>query len=264
MRLMSKAARTETTAILQIFILIFLMISVSCEKKKEITPAVSEKLEIKTTSPPVEVVEEEEGIPKGNSSISILSPSVWETIIGENVNVRLNVSNFKLVLAGVPVRKKEGYVRVQFDSMEQEGHKTEFLFGNIPAGKHSLTAELMKSNRSSFEPRIMQTIEFITKSNEEIKKELSVRKAAVEADDDSFYPYYIYITRGEPAEITFTTRSENVYYAGLEYRSQHFTASSKPGESVKVVFTANDDFKVSSYWPTANVKKSELLVIVEG
>ena len=39
------------------------------EKKKEITPAVSEKLEIKTTSPPVEVIEEEEGIPKGNSSI---------------------------------------------------------------------------------------------------------------------------------------------------------------------------------------------------
>jgi len=70
----------------------------------------------------------------------------------------------------------------------------------------------------------------------------------VEADDYGFYPSFLEVTKGAKVILTFYVRNENVYYGGLEFRSEKFkTNSVKPGQSTKIEFVADKDFMIESY-----------------
>jgi hypothetical protein len=92
----------------------------------------------------------------------------------------------------------------------------------------------------------------------------SLTEAKVEADDYSFYPSSLEFTKGAKVKLYLYVRSNNVYYGGLDFRSEKFkTEPVKPGQKVEVEFIADKDFIVESYWPLSNVKKAELKVVVK-
>ena len=87
----------------------------------------------------------------------------------------------------------------------------------------------------------------------------------IEADDNGFYPQNsLTISKGAKVSITFVTRKENVYYGGLDFRSSKFkTAIVKPGESTRVEFTADESFKITSYWPLTDTRKADLQIEIK-
>jgi hypothetical protein len=92
----------------------------------------------------------------------------------------------------------------------------------------------------------------------------TLTEAIVEADDYGFYPSSLEFTKGSKVKLYLYVRSSNVYYGGLDFRSEKFkTEPVKPGQKAEVEFIADKDFVIESYWPLSNVKKVELKVIVK-
>ncbi len=92
----------------------------------------------------------------------------------------------------------------------------------------------------------------------------ALAEAKVEADDYGFYPSSLEFTKGAKVKLYLYVRSNNVYYGGLDFRSEKFkTEPIKPGQKAEVEFIADKDFIVESYWPLSNVKKAELKIIVK-
>jgi hypothetical protein len=92
----------------------------------------------------------------------------------------------------------------------------------------------------------------------------ALTEAKVEADDYGFYPSSLEFTRGAKVKLYLFVRSSNVYYGGLDFRSEKFkTEPTKPGQKTEVEFIADKDFIIESYWPLSNVKKAELKIIVK-
>jgi hypothetical protein len=92
----------------------------------------------------------------------------------------------------------------------------------------------------------------------------SLTEAKVEADDYGFYPSSLEFTKGTKVKLYLYVKSNNVYYGGLDFRSEKFkTEPVKPGQKTEVEFIADKDFIVESYWPLSNVKKAELKVVVK-
>jgi hypothetical protein len=89
-------------------------------------------------------------------------------------------------------------------------------------------------------------------------------EAKVEADDYGFYPPSLEFTKGAKVKLYLYVKSSNVYYGGLDFRSEKFkTEPIKPGQKTEVEFIADKDFVIESYWPLSNVKKAELKVVVK-
>ncbi len=89
-------------------------------------------------------------------------------------------------------------------------------------------------------------------------------EAKVEADDYGFYPSNLEFTKGSKVKLYLYVRSNNVYYGGLDFRSEKFkTEPVRPGQKTEVEFIADKDFIIESYWPLSNVKKAELKIIVK-
>lgn len=87
----------------------------------------------------------------------------------------------------------------------------------------------------------------------------------VEADDNGFYPSgLIAVAKGSKVKLHFIVRSERVYYGGLDFRSSKFkTQTVKPGGSTSVEFSADESFKITSYWPLTDTPKAVLAINVE-
>jgi hypothetical protein len=92
----------------------------------------------------------------------------------------------------------------------------------------------------------------------------SLTEAKVEADDYGFYPSSLEFTKGAKVKLYLYVKSSNVYYGGLDFRSEEFkTEPVKPGQKTEVEFIADKDFIIESYWPLSNIKKAELKIIVK-
>lgn len=91
-----------------------------------------------------------------------------------------------------------------------------------------------------------------------------VKEVKVEADDYGFYPSKIEVSKNSKVSLTFVVRQSNVYYGGLDFRSEKFkTEPVKPGNMTKVEFITDKSFVVSSYWPLSDVKKADLSIVVK-
>ncbi len=89
-------------------------------------------------------------------------------------------------------------------------------------------------------------------------------KFTIEADDSSFYPSgTVNVAKNSNVEITFRVRNTNVYYGGLQIKSEKFdTGSIVPGGEKTVSFVADKSFTFTSYWPASNAKKADGQVVV--
>ncbi|MBI2084572.1 MAG: hypothetical protein HYT70_03100 [Candidatus Aenigmarchaeota archaeon] len=96
----------------------------------------------------------------------------------------------------------------------------------------------------------------------------AIREFTIEADDSGFYIdnkdiSSISVSSGDFVSITYQVRSQGVYYGGLDFRGcGQSTPSVKPGDSIKVQFTALSTCAITSYWPVSNVAKDSMQVIV--
>lgn len=89
------------------------------------------------------------------------------------------------------------------------------------------------------------------------------QKFTIEADDYGFYPSGdVSVAKNSNVEITFKVRNTNVYYGGLQIKSEKFdTGSIAPGGEKTVSFVADKTFTFTSYWPLSGVKKADGQVV---
>lgn len=87
----------------------------------------------------------------------------------------------------------------------------------------------------------------------------------IEADDNGFYPQNsLTVAKGAKVNLIFLVRKEGVYYGGLDFRSSKFkTETVKPGGSTSVEFTADESFRISSYWPLTDTRKADLQIEIK-
>lgn len=87
----------------------------------------------------------------------------------------------------------------------------------------------------------------------------------IEADDNGFYPQNsLTVSKGSKVSLTFVVRKEGVYYGGLDFRSSKFkTETVKPGGSTSVEFTADESFRITSYWPLTDTRKADLQIEIK-
>ncbi|TSC75726.1 MAG: hypothetical protein G01um101430_220 [Parcubacteria group bacterium Gr01-1014_30] len=84
------------------------------------------------------------------------------------------------------------------------------------------------------------------------------------ADDNKATPSEFTVAVNSQVTITFNVSSQNVYYGGLDFRSQVInTGTISPGESKTITFTAQSSFEFIPYWPASGVRKGyEIRIIV--
>ena len=80
--------------------------------------------------------------------IDAIIPKNGDVIKDRRIEVKLNISNFKLVTPDNYPNAGQGHVQVWVDGMEFRGSKTEFVFENESNGIHTIKAELMLSNNT--------------------------------------------------------------------------------------------------------------------
>ena len=104
------------------------------------------------------------------------------------------------------------------------------------------------------EPTIPQATEVVPVANLTLK-----------ADDLGFYPSSeLRVKKGAKVFLIFEVSQDNVYFAGLDFRSSKFkTKTVKPGNSITVEFIADESFEFTSYWPATNTRKVTGKIIVE-
>ncbi len=249
-----------------IYLIFLILLITSCAKETvDIKSAYTEKVNIKTTK--VEVNGEFNETPK-EPAIWIITPKNGEVIRNSTIAVSLNVSNFKLVPVGEPVKDGEGHFHVWLDSEKKIGQQTAFAFENAVSGKHTIVAELVKSDHSSLSPKVTKAITINVESDYAPKdgdqQQAGLKEFTVEADDNDFYPNKLQARIGDKVRINFKFRDASIYFAGLDVKGPFPTIQYKPNsqQPLTAEFTMKDETRITSYWPSSGVKKADLIVEV--
>ena len=203
--------------------------------------------------------------PKGNTAIKIISPKDGDLIKSSKVAVSLEAENFNIVPVGEPVKDGEGHFHVWLDSEKKVTPDKIVTFENIASGKHSIAAELVKSNHSSLSPKITKIITINVESDYVSPKpeaQAGVSEFTVESDDNGFYPGTIKAKIGDKVIIHFKFRDDSIYFAGLDVKGpfEDISYRLKGGQPVTREFTMKDETKITSWWPSSGVKKATLTV----
>lgn len=102
--------------------------------------------------------------------------------------------------------------------------------------------------------------EIKTTSPTTIPETPKITTLTVKGDDYTLDPKVVQVTKGSLVKITFVVSKDNVYYGGLDFRSDkgnYFnTGKILPGGSKEVTFTADQSFSYTSYWPSSGVVKA--------
>lgn len=233
-------------------------------------PEIKPEVKIPTPDADKETVVEKVVIekPKGNPKLTIVSPKDGEFIKSSKVTVELKVENFNIVPIGEPVKEGEGHFHVWFDSEKKITSNSIVTFENIVSGKHSIVAELLKSDHSSLSPRVTKTITVNVESDyvpKPVEPQQGIAELAVEADDNGFYPSTIKAKIGDKVKINFKFRDDSIYFAGLDIKGpfEDVKYKLKGEQPVTREFTMKDETRIISYWPASGVKKATLIVEIE-
>ena len=111
--------------------------------------------------------------------------------------------------------------------------------------------------------------EEVSKPPETIPQDLPVEqptvKFTIDADDNEFNPDEITVNKGDLVIITFNFIDSNIYFGGLDIKSDVFNIEYRKGALKKqtVEFTAEENFRFSSFWPQSNKFKASARVVVE-
>jgi hypothetical protein len=116
-----------------------------------------------------------------------------------------------------------------------------------PAPAQTSTASPETTSPSSTPPAATTTPMTVT---------LEPLNITVQADDNNAMPSTITAAKGQRVNLTFKVSSANVYYGGLDFRSDSITTGTiLSGQSKTVSFTASTSFSFTPYWPASGVAK---------
>lgn len=217
---------------------------------------------------PEEIIIEPELQPREEPNIIIVSPKDKELVKGSKVTVELKAENFKIVPVGKPTKEGEGHFHVWLDSDKKVGPDFVVTFDKVTSGKHTIVAELVKSDHSSLSPISRQSITINVESDyipESAITEASTKEFTIEADDNGFYPSTIKAKIGDKVKINFKFRDNSIYFAGLDVKGPFpdINYKLKGEQPVTREFIMKDETKIISYWPASGVKKGDLIVEIE-
>lgn len=92
-----------------------------------------------------------------------------------------------------------------------------------------------------------------------------VKEFQISADEKRFSPATIQISEGDKVRITFNFNDEDIYYGGLDIRSNYFNVQyrkNEPQKSKTIEFTAEETFTYTGYWPSSNNRKASGRIVV--
>ena len=140
-------------------------------------------------------------------------------------------------------------------------------FENVVSGKHTIVAELLKSDHSSLSPKVTQTITINVESDyvpPKLEPQQGIAEFTVEADDNGFYPNKIQAKVGDKVRINFKFRDNAIYFAGLDVKGpfEDIKYKLKGEQPISREFAMKDETKITSWWPASGVKKATLTVEV--
>ena len=205
-----------------------------------------------------------------NPVLKIVSPNDGDLIKNSSVTVKVQADDFHLVPAGQLVKDGEGHFHVWLDSEKKLGPQAAFTFDDVESGKHTITAELVKSNHSSLSPKITKNITinvestFAQKAEQALSQEQQTasNEFTVEADDNGFYPNSITAKTGDAIKINFKFRDDSIYFAGLDlkgpFQTLHYKLHSQ--QPLTASFIVDGAARIDSYWPSSGVHKATLTV----
>ena len=199
--------------------------------------------------------------------LTIISPSDGELVKSSRVAIELKVENFNIVPVGEPVKDGEGHFHVWLDSERKVTIDKIVTFENVVSGKHSIVAELVKSDHSSLSPRVTKTITVNVESDyvpPKVEQQQGIAEFTVEADDNGFYPDTLQAKIGDKVKINFKFRDDSIYFAGLDVKGpfEDVKYKLKGEQPISREFTLKDETRIISYWPSSGVKKATLTVEV--
>lgn len=203
--------------------------------------------------------------PKGNPAVKIISPKDEELIKSSKVTVELEAENFNIVPVGEPVKDGEGHFHVWLDSDKKVISDNVVTFENIVSGRHSIAAELVKSDHSSLSPKITKSITINVESDyipQKPEAQAGVSEFTVEADDNDFYPNKLQAKIGDKVKINFRFRDSSIYFAGLDVKGpfEDINYRLKGEQPVAREFPMKGETRITSWWPASGVKKATLTV----
>lgn len=248
-------------------LILLLVLVIACAQTQEIQepqPAPIKGSDEDYTPKPAESPQQVQSDPV----LNIISPKDGELIKNSNVMIQLSAENFKIVLIGQPVKEGEGHFHVWLDSDRKVTTEKIFVFEDISSGRHSIVAELVKSDHSSLNPKITKALNINVESDyvpPQQAQEAGVSEFDVEADDHGFYPSTIKAKIGDKVKINFKFRDSSIYYAGLDIKGpfEDIKYKLKGEQPITREFTMKGETKITSYWPASGVKKATLIVEVE-
>jgi len=197
--------------------------------------------------------------------LAIVSPKDGDLIKSSKVIVQVDADNFNIVPVGSPVKEGEGHFHVWLDSERKVTTDRIIAFENVVSGKHTIVAELVKSDHSSLSPKVTKLITINVESDYVPKVEPGASEFTIEADDYGFYPSTIKAKIGDKVKINFKFRDDSIYFAGLDIKGpfENIEYKLKGEQPVKREFTMKDETRIISYWPASGVKKATLTVEVD-
>jgi len=201
------------------------------------------------------------------SKLAIVSPSDGGLIKSSKVSVELKAEDFNIAPVGEPVKENEGHFHVWLDSEKRVTPDKMVTFENIVSGKHSIVAELVKSDHSSLNPKMIKSITINVESDyipPKPEPQTGVSEFTVEADDKGFYPGAIKAKIGDKVIIHFKFRDDSIYFAGLDVKGPFNDINYKLNGEQPVTreFTMKEETRITSWWPASGVKKATLTVEV--
>jgi len=113
-------------------------------------------------------------------------------------------------------------------------------------------------------------IEVIEEEAEEVMEEEmgpAVMEFSFQVDDSGFDPKNITVNKGDTLKLTFVFNKSNIYFAGLDIKSNAFETlkyrTSDTSNEKTVEFTAESTFTMSAYWPASSKLKGIATVNVQ-
>ena len=244
-----------------VYFMVLLLLIASCASQVETKNSenANNNAQIRTTRAEIsnEIVEQK------IISFNIISPHDGQIIDGSTAVVKLEAGNFSIVPVGSPVKKNEGHFHVWLDSVKKVTTNPVTTFENVSSGKHTIVAELVKSDHSSLSPKIIRTVTInIINGFVQKQPELQPGEFNVEVDDHGFYPNAIQANVGDKIKINFKFRDDSIYFAGLDVKGPFPTIQYKlhGKQPLTAEFTVDGPAKIDSYWPSTGVHKATLNV----
>ncbi|MBI2660534.1 hypothetical protein HYX07_05205 [Candidatus Woesearchaeota archaeon] len=247
-------------------VILAILLLVSCTNEVVIKNSEIEKSAMEITTTKVQENGESQAVKA--PVLKILSPKDDELIKDSKVTVQLESENFNIVPVGQPVKDGEGHFHVWLDSEKRITADKIINFENVVSGKHTIVAELVKSNHSSLDPKVIK-ITSINVESEYVPPKPEVKAGmaefTVEADDNGFYPGTLKAKIGDKVKINFKFRDDSIYFAGLDVMGpfEDIQYRLKGEQPVTREFTMKDETRITSWWPSSGVKKATLVVEIE-